>query len=42
LKQSDDTVKSLHDKLMAEEGKGVTIPQAATQQFLFEEIAEYQ
>lgn len=36
------TVKSLYSKLMTEGAKGVIIPQATAQQFLFEETAVYE
>jgi len=38
---NDDTVKSLHSKLMAEGAKNVTIPQIGAQQFLFEQEVRY-
>lgn len=38
----EDTVKSLYSNLITEGVKEVIIPQAAAQQFLFEETAEYE
>jgi len=37
-----DTVQSLYGSLIAEDAKGIIIPQAVTQQLLFEEMATYE